>query len=173
MPKTKVAIVKGPDKPNENEIDSMVRKAIELAGGLASLVSRGDTVIIKPNLVYPMAPETGATTDPRICKAIADIVKELGAKPIIGESSLVSIDTEKVFEVADYGRLRKEGYEVIDLKKKGIERVEVSIPKGKALKKVILPKIVVDADLIISVPKMKTHDSAKVTLSLKLSLIHI
>jgi len=167
MPKTKVAIVKGSDKPDENQIDSMVRKAIELAGGLASLVSRGDTVIIKPNLVYPMAPETGATTDPRICKTIANIVQELGAKPIIAESSLVSIDTEKVFEVAGYGRLRKEGYEVIDLKRKGIEKVEVPVPKGKTLKKVILPKIVVDANLIISVPKMKTHDSAKVTLSLK------
>ena len=45
--------------------------------------------------------------------------------------------------------------------------MKVPIPKGKALKEVSLPKIVLDADVIISVPKMKTHDSAKVTLSLK------
>lgn len=167
MPKPKVAIVKGSAKADEKEIASLVRKAVELAGGLSGLVKAGDTVIIKPNLVYPMTPESGGTTDPRICKAVADIVKELGAKPVIAESSLVSIDTEKCFETAGYNKLREQGYEVIDLKKKGIEKVEVPIPKGKAMKQVSLPKIVVDADLIISVPKMKTHDSAKVTLSLK------
>ncbi len=167
MGKTKVAIVKGPEQPDGKQIDTIVRKAIELAGGLTDIISPGDTVLIKPNLVWASPPETGTTTDPRICKTIADMVRELGAKPIIAESSIIASDTEEVIQVAGYGKLRKEGYQVIDLKKKGIETVKVPIPKGKALKEVSLPKIVLDADVIISVPKMKTHDSAKVTLSLK------
>ena len=167
MGKSKVAIVKGSTKPDEKQIDTIVRKAIELAGGLTDIVSPGDTVLIKPNLVWASPPETGTTTDPRICKTIANMVRELGAKPIIAESSIIASDTEEVIQVAGYGKLREEGYQVIDLKKKGIEMVKVPIPKGKALKEVSLPKIVLDADIIISVPKMKTHDSAKVTLSLK------
>jgi len=95
------------------------------------------------------------------------MVRELGAKPIIAESSIIASDTEEVIQVAGYGKLREQGYEVIDLKKKGIEMVKVPIPKGKALKEVSLPKIVLDADVVISVPKMKTHDCANVTLSLK------
>lgn len=167
MAKTKVAVVKSPEKPGENEIEITVRKAAELAGGLIDIIKRGDVVIIKPNLVTAKPPETGATTDPKVCKAIANMVKELGARPIIAESSIVGQDTEEVIQVAGYGKLREEGYEVIDLKKKGIETVKVPVPRGKVLKEVTLPKIVVDANVIISVPKMKTHDQAEVTLAVK------
>ena len=167
MAKTKVAVVTSPKKPSENEIDATVRKAVELVGGLNNIIKRGDTVIIKPNIVVAKPPETGATTDPRVCRTIANMVRELGAKPIIAESSAIGIDTEDAIQIAGYGKLREDGYEVIDLKKKGIETVKVSIPNGKALKEVTLPKIIIEANMIISVPKMKTHDQAEVTLALK------
>ena len=167
MGRTRVAVVKTPEKPGEKEIEAGVRKAIELAGGLTDIIKQGNTVIIKPNIVVAKSPETGATTDPRVCQAIANMVREIGARPIIAESAFVGLDTEEAIQVAGYGKLRQEGYEVVDLKKKGIETVKVPVPKGKALKEVSLPKVVVDADVIISVPKMKTHDQAEVTLALK------
>ncbi|MFC1953730.1 DUF362 domain-containing protein, partial [Chloroflexota bacterium] len=93
------------------------------------------------------------------------MVKEIGAKPIIVESSSIGADTEESFQVAGYLKLRDEGFEVIDLKKE--ENVTVPVPGGSVLKEISLPRIVVDADAIISVPRMKTHEQAKVTLSLK------
>lgn len=165
MPKSVVAIIKGPKNPSEGEIAASVRKAIELTGGLTDVIARGDTVIIKPNLVIPQAPETGTTTDPRVCKVIADMVKEIGAKPIIAESSAVGIDTEAAFKAAGYLKLREEGYQVVDLKKE--ETVKVPIPRGKSLKEVSLARLVIEARAIISVPAMKTHDQTTVTLSLK------
>ena len=167
MAKTKVAIVKTGKQPGDREIGDAVRKAVALIGGLADIVRSGDTVIIKPNLVVAKPPESGATTDPRVCKAIADMVRERGARPIIAESSFVGLDTEEAIRVAGYAGLREEGYEVIDLKGKGIEKVTVPVPRGKALKELSLPKVVVDADVVISVPKMKTHDQAEVTLAVK------
>jgi uncharacterized protein (DUF362 family) len=163
--KSVVAIVKGAKDPGEEEIAALVRKAIELAGGLADIISRGDTVLINPNLVIPQSPETGATTDPRVCQAIADMVKEIGARPIIAESSAVGIDTEEAFRATGYTKLREKGYEVIDLKKE--KTTKVPIPKGKSVKELSLPRPVVEAKAIISVPAMKTHDQALVTLSLK------
>ncbi|HEX78212.1 MAG TPA: DUF362 domain-containing protein [Dehalococcoidia bacterium] len=160
-----VSIVKGPQGPAEQEIDSMVRRAIELVGGLSGIAGPGDTVLIKPNLILAKSPDTGAVTDPRVCKSVANLVKELGARPIIAESSAVGIDTEQAFQVAGYDRLRGEGYEVIDLKKE--ETVTVPLPKGKSLKEVSFPRVVVEAKAIISVPSMKTHDQPPVTLSLK------
>jgi len=165
--KPKVVILKGSTKPDAKEIEASVRKAIELAGGLPDKIKSGDTVIIKPNLVSPNPPESAVDTDPRVCKAIANMVRELGAKPIIAESSGVGIDTDESIQVAGYGKLREEGYEVINLKEKGIETVKVSVPKGKALKEVSLPRVVVEARAVISVPKMKIHDQTEVTLSLK------
>lgn len=167
MTKTKVAIVKGTKNPGEQEIDAQVRQAIDLAGGLKDIVKRGDAVLIKPNLCATWPLESAAVTDPFVCKVIANMVRELGAKPIIGESAAIGFDTEEVIQQDGYGKLREEGYQVIDLKKKGIETVKVPIPKGKSMKEVVLPKLVVDADVIISVPKMKTHDQTFVTLSLK------
>ncbi len=167
MTKTKVAIVKGTKSPDEKEIDAQVKKAIELAGGLADIVKRGDTVLINPNIVLDRPVESAVNTDPRVCKTIANMVRELGAEPVIGESSGVGYDTEVSIQAAGYGKLREEGYQVIDLKKKGTEMVQVPIPKGKSMKEVVLPKIVVDADVLIAVPKMKTHDQTLVTLSLK------
>jgi len=111
--------------------------------------------------------ESSCITDPLVTKAVAKLVKEAGGKPIIGESTSIGADTEEAYKMGQYDKLRKEGYEVVDLKKKGAELVKVQLPKGKSMKEVMLPKIAVDADVIISVPKMKVHDVCLVTLSLK------
>jgi uncharacterized protein (DUF362 family) len=165
--KAKVAIVKGPTKPAKKEIDAQVRRAVELAGGLAGIVKPGDTVLIKPNVCALRTVESAAITDPRVCKAITDMVRELGANPIIGESTSVGADTEEAFQEGGYYQLREEGYNVINLKKEGTQTTKISIPRGKSLKEVFLPNIVLDAKVIISVAKMKTHDQTNVTLSLK------
>jgi len=167
MTKTKVAIVKGNKNPSDREIDALTRRAIELAGGLPAKTKAGATVIIKPNVCADFLTETAVNTDPRVCQAIADMITEAGARAIIAESSAIGFDTEKSFQVAGYAKLREEGYEVVDLKKEGAETVKVPVPRGKSLKEVSLPKIVLDADVIISVPKMKTHDQSLVTLALK------
>jgi uncharacterized protein (DUF362 family) len=167
MATPKVAIVKGPKNPGEKEIEASVRKAIELAGGLPDKIKPGDTVIIKPNIVSPNPPESAVNTDPTVCKVIANMVREKGAKPIIAESSGVGISTEESMQAAGYDKLREQGYEVINLKKEGIETVKVPVPKGKKLKEVSLPRVVIEAKAIISVPKMKIHDQTLVTLSLK------
>jgi uncharacterized protein (DUF362 family) len=157
MRKPKVAIVKGPDKPDQKQIENMIREAIELIGGLTHTVSRGDTILIKPNIVCAASPGSGVVTDPRVSRTIADMVREIGARPIIAESSLIGSDTEEAIQKSGYGLLRGEGYEVIDLKRKGIELAKVQVPLGKSLKEVTLPKVVIDADAIISVPVMKTQ----------------
>jgi len=162
---TRVSVVKGSTKPIDKELDAHVRKAIELAGGLKNIVKQGDTVVIKPNIVAPLVHETAATTDPRVCKTIADMVKELGGKPIIGESSSIGVKTEEAIQVAGYGKLREQGYSVIDFTKE--TKVTVPIPKGKKMKEVTLPKVVADAQVLIDVPIMKTHDQCEVTLVLK------
>lgn len=167
MAKASVAIVKTVPQPDQHQVEAAVRRAVQIAGGLGDIVRSGNTVIIKPNLVAPRPPESGATTDPRVCKAIADMVQELGARPVIAESSFVGLDTEEAILAAGYDGLRSKGYEVMDLKQKGIPKVTVPVPGGTVLKEVSLPKVIVDADVIISVPKMKTHDQAGVTLAVK------
>ena len=163
--KSVVAISKGSVTPGDEEVDRLVRDVVALSGGLDGIVSKGGTVLIKPNLVAPMAQERGATTDPRICKSLVDQVREWGGRAIIAESSAIGVDTEEAFEVCGYNALREQGYEVVDLKKATL--VTVPVPMGTVLKELKLPELVLQADAIISVPKMKTHDQSIATLALK------
>jgi len=160
-----VAIVKGPVPTLDSDVDRMVREAVALSGGMRDLVSPGAVVVIKPNLVAPMAPDRGATTDPRVCRSLADQVRELGGRAIIAESSAIGGDTEEAISVCGYAALRSQGYEVLDLKKEKL--VTVPVPRGTVLKELRLPEVVVRADAVISVPKMKTHDQALATLAIK------
>lgn len=165
MGRSIVAIVKGKQDPDEHQIDALVRKAVALSGGLDDLVSKGDTVIIKPNLVAPASPDQGATTDYRICRSLADQVIEHGAKPIIAEGSAIGADTEESFKASRYDVLRSLGYDVLDLKT--AKTIKVPVPKGTAVTELSIPEVVMKADAIINVPKMKTHDQALATLCIK------
>jgi len=166
MNRSVVAIARTPDHPSDREVSAVVRKAVDLAGGLGGVMARGALVLIKPNLVaVPPSPDAGACTRASVCRALADIVAELGGRPVIAESSARGIDTEKVMEVMGYSSLRQQGYEVVDLKR--TKTVKVPVPEGLVLREVTTYELVMQAEAIISVPVMKTHDQTDVSLSLK------
>ncbi|MFB3817096.1 MAG: DUF362 domain-containing protein [Candidatus Methylomirabilales bacterium] len=143
-----------------------VRQAIALAGGLADLVRPGMRVMIKPNLVAPPpAPDSGACTSPLVCRAVADLVRELGGEPIIAESSARGADTEAAYRLLGYDALRRDGYQVVDLKQD--RTVKVTLTRGRILREITTFELVTRMDAIISVPILKTHDQGQVTLALK------
>lgn len=150
----------------EKDIDLAVRKSIELIGGIEDIVKPGYTVLIKPNLVAPAKDRlSGAVTRYEVCKAIADMVKELGAEPVIAESSAAGVDTEKVIEFAEYNKLREQGYNVVNLKKQKSKFIKME--NGVIVKDLNTWEIVANADVIVSVPVMKIHDQTDVTLGIK------
>ncbi len=161
-----VSLVKTEPEPDEQQIIGAVREAVELAGGLKGLFKPGELVLINPNLVaVPPKRRSGAVTLKEVSKAVAILVKELGGKPIIAESSAAGVDTEKVIEATGYKELRAEGYDVVDLKKD--KTVIIKVPPGFILKEITTFELVQKAAAIISVPVMKTHDQAEASLSIK------
>jgi uncharacterized protein (DUF362 family) len=162
---TRVSIVKI-DGRTFDQVSSAVRRAVGMAGGLTDLVRPGMLVMVKPNLVAPPpSAAAGACTSPLVCQAVADLVRELGAKPVIAESSARGADTDAAFRVMGYEGLWQQGYEVVDLKK--LRTVRVRIADGCVLREITTYELVTQVDAIISVPVMKTHDQGQVTLSLK------
>jgi uncharacterized protein (DUF362 family) len=162
---TKVSIVKVSGRDRER-IAVGVRRAVEMAGGLAGRIRPGMRVMIKPNLVAPPpSAESGACTNSLVCQAVADIVRELGATPIIAESSARGADTEAAYRIMGYDALRRQGYDVVDLKKDKV--VQVKVTNGRILKEIATFELATQVDAIISVPVMKTHDQGQITLALK------
>ena len=163
--KTKVSIVKGSRNPQHKEIREMVERAIGLIGGVGDIISKGDRVLIKPNIAYELKPGETEVSDPKVAKAVYDIVVEMGAKPIIGESSAAGVDGEAAFKASGYYDLRDQGYDVVNLKK--TKTMVLNNPKAKVLKKIRAFKLTKEVDVIIGLPVVKTHDHEPATLSLK------
>lgn len=165
MLKSKVAVVRIAVESEYETVREAVRQAIDLSGGLDDLVGPGDLVLVKPNVLAPSSPACGALTSPGVCRAIADLVKERQARPVIAESSAVGLDTEKAFASVGFDALRELGYEVVDLKRQ--EQAKIPVSDGYVMDEFSTWQLVKDADVIISVPVLKTHDQAEMTLSLK------
>ncbi|MBC7189321.1 DUF362 domain-containing protein [Candidatus Aerophobetes bacterium] len=164
---SKVSIVKCGDIHSSQSIKKTLQEAFDLIGGIELLICRGDTVIVKPNLVKPAHYKTGTITNPFLIEAICRIVKDKGAKRVIvADGAAVGYDTEKVFDEADLREMAKrEGVELFDFKKS--KWVDVPVPHGKVLHRVKLPRILLEAEVVINVPVMKTHDVFPATLGIK------
>lgn len=168
MSKVKVSIVKTNPNPQYSQILEYVRKAIDLIGGIEDLIKPGDLVLINPSWVAPPVDrEAGCITIPEIPRAIADIIRGMDARPVIAESSAVGVDSEKVIQDSGYRELREMGYEVIDLKKDKKAHVKLPTVNGKVFDKVDCWDLADKADVIISVPKLKTHDQTEMTCAIK------
>jgi uncharacterized protein (DUF362 family) len=133
---------------------------------MRDIVRPGQKVLINPSWVTAITKrEEAVITLPEVSRAVADFVRDAGAKPVIAESSAMGIDSEKVISGSGYQFLRDLGYEVVDLKK--FDPVKVPIPWGKLFKEIQAYKLVPEVDLVIPVAKMKTHDQAGLTLAIK------
>jgi len=166
MGKATVSIVRTGPKPEYPEILDSIRKALDFIGGIDDIVKPGNLVLINPSWVAPpVERDAGCITIPEVPRALADIVKELGARPVIAESSAVGVDTEKVIQSSGYRELREMGYEVINLKK--TPHLDLPIQNGKVFEALPCWELVQQADVVISVPKLKTHDQTEMTCAIK------
>ncbi len=166
MSRPLISIVRTPPHPGRGDIADAVRRAVTLAGGLPEQVRPGATVFLKPNLVeIPHTRESGAVTHPQLCRAVAEMVLERGAAPVIGDSAGMGSDTEAVITFMGYDELRQEGYSVLDLKKERVVRIKNHAAAVLPHMRVFQPAL--EADVLINLPVMKTHDQTEVTLSMK------
>lgn len=162
--KSKVAITTA---KTYDDAEKAVAEAIGLLGGPEAICTSKDVVIIKPNMVGPGHPDIAETTHPAVIYALVKILKKTGAIVKVGEESAGRWDTDEAFKATGIGpaALEAGADELVNWGKD--ERVEVEVPDPRALKVARLPKSVMDADVFIHVPKMKTAYMYNVTLGIK------
>ena len=127
---------------------------------------RGMRVLLKPNLVEDL-PEP-VNTNPVLVGATARCFLRLGARQVVvGEGPGHQRDTELVVEAAGLRpMLREKRIEFVDLNRDELRRVRLKA-RYSGLGELWLPRGVLASDFVVSMPKIKTHHWAGVTLSLK------
>ena len=147
---------------------SAISRSLELIGGLESIVSPGDRVLLKVNLLAPRPPEDAVTTHPAVVAAVIDLVKEAGGIPIVGDSAGMTHlgATAEALDISGIQAVAAEnGAEIANFDSTGFEKVDVK--NGKKLSSIYMAKPVLEADVVISMPKLKTHELTLFTGALK------
>lgn len=140
-----------------------VKAAVDLLGGMKHFVFPGERILLKPNLLSPSFPEKAITTHPAVVRAIIDLVREAGGKPVIGDSPgmgtlIKAAEKAGIKEVAEQA-----GVELVEFD----QPAEVKVPSDFRFKKVDVAKAALQADGIINLPKLKTHSQMTLTLCVK------
>jgi uncharacterized protein (DUF362 family) len=156
------------ERVDEAGVERLVREALTHLGGMGRFVGAGQTVLIKPNLTMFRLAEDGVTTDPRVVAALARIAREAGAGIVqVGECSSCGQVTREIMATTGMARAaRKAGAELVYFDE--VEQVEVDVPRGKLIHKIPVPRPLLDADVVIACPKLKTHFLDPVTGAIKL-----
>ncbi|UCE18342.1 MAG: DUF362 domain-containing protein [Gemmatimonadota bacterium] len=157
--KTSVSIVR-----IEKDINETVRKAVDLVGGLAPRISQGDKVLIKPNFIREEPSHVGTTTNIEVIKATVALVKEAGGVPTVAEASGNQYDTEYIYRTLG---LREALGDVTVMDLDQDEIVTIKNDDAIALKEVGVARTVLEADLIIGLPLLKTHMTTSTTIGMK------
>lgn len=152
----------------EGNLKKAIKKSIELIGGFDKFNFNNKIVLVKPN--YNTADPYPASSDNEFVKAAIELIKEAGARKIIlGESSTHFLNTREVMEEKKVFDLVKNlGVEVIVFDEH--PWVKKRIKEGKYLKEASIPALVEKVDKLVFLPCLKTHRSARFTMSLKLSI---
>jgi uncharacterized protein (DUF362 family) len=147
------------------EPTELLTRALEKYGGMGNFISKGDVVVVKPNMGWDRAPEFAANTNPILVADVAKKCIEAGAKKVkIFDRTCNNPNrcykNSKIEELS-----KKAGADVEQIRK--IKFKDISLPNGEILKKWAVYKDYLDADKVINIPIAKHHSLCRITLGLK------
>jgi uncharacterized protein (DUF362 family)/Pyruvate/2-oxoacid:ferredoxin oxidoreductase delta subunit len=160
--KAQVSLVECPDY-EPDRVFRAVRRGIDLLGGIGLFVGAGERILLKPNLLVAAGPEKAVTTHPSVFRAVALLCLQGGARVSYGDSpawgspagvaaksGLAAVASELGLQLADF-----------------TTPATVSFGQAMLAKQLILARGALQADGVISLPKMKSHAFMRITGAVK------
>lgn len=141
------------------QVKTTIDRLVELLGGIERFIRPGQRVLIKPNLIVPKPPEIPAQTHPEVIFAVANLVRQAGAQPLVGDSPAWSNTEGCLKALGVYDRLRSVGAEIVQLNKPIATRLQGA--------RAGVSRVALQADAIINLPKLKAHQQLGATFAIK------
>ncbi len=142
-----------------------IRGAMELLleplGGMESFVRPGERVLIKPNMLAAKPPEKAVTTHPAIVREVILLVRKAGAIPLVGDSP----------GIGGFRKVAERSGILAVVEETNAELVEfaatMEVPGSGTFKRFELARPYLEADRVINLPKLKTHEMMTITCGVK------
>jgi len=157
-------IVEGLGQQAGYSVKTLTRKMFEPVGGMGKFISKGDVVVIKPNVSWAQPPHLAATTNPEVLEAVIELCQEAGAKKIRVADNTIH-DARKCFSVTGVGQVcEKTGAELIYPRSSLMKDMNL---KGERISVWPVYTPLVEADKVINLPIAKVHGLSGLTLGIK------
>lgn len=163
MQKSVVAIVKC-GSYDAQEVEAAVNRGLSLLGGAEKFATLGEKILFKPNILWPTNPDKCVVTHPAVFKAALKVFKSTGAALFYGDSPGGLQSPESALKkCGHFKEAHPLGARLADF----VRGESVSHPNGLTSKRLLIAKGVLDADGVISLPKLKTHGLTRMTGAVK------
>ncbi|HOG48446.1 MAG TPA: DUF362 domain-containing protein [Anaerolineae bacterium] len=150
-------------------VDAAIRQAVAALGGIERFVQPGQRIMLKPNLLLLKGPETAICTHPAIVQAVAAMVREAGAVPLIADSSGGGTShnprsLRSLYRISGMEQAAAASGAELNMDCEGLE---VPCPEGGLVKMLDVMRPATQVDAIINLPKLKTHGLLRYTGAVK------
>lgn len=146
----------------ESALEQALDRILNMTGWLAESALAGRRVLVKPNLLTDRAPDQAVTTHPALVRQVIRRLKACGARVTVGDSPASAANLARVWERSGIGAVcAEEGVPLIALEQSGAEtftRDGFTFP---------IARPVLESDLIVNLPKVKSHSLTLLTAAVK------
>ncbi len=146
---------------DQKEIKPAINRLLEPLGGMGRFVKPGERVLLKPNMLSAKPPEAAVTTHPEVLRAVIELVQEANGIPLVGDSPGVGRFKTVAEKSGMLAVIRATGAELA-----GFED-SVEVAGSGMFKRFELARSYMEADRVINLPKLKTHEMMTMTCAVK------
>ncbi len=159
----RVSIVRLDGYDDSAAVEASIRRALEPFGGMPHYVKPGQKVLLKVNLVAPSRPELAVTTHPEIVRATIRLVKECGGICFVGDGPGVGSTRVAAEGSGLLPLIEEEGAQLLVFE----DTAEYENADNRIMKRIPLVRQLGEMDVLITLPKLKTHCQMAYTGALK------
>ncbi len=146
--------------------EALFDAGIQAMGGMQHFVKKGQRVVIKPNIAWDAPPERAANTNPHLVKRIVEQCRNAGAKEVYVFDYTCDNWQRSYRHSGIAAAVKEAGGKMAPGNSEGYFHA-VTIPDGKRLRHVKEHELILEADVFINVPVLKSHGSTTLTVAMK------
>ncbi|RNC70755.1 MAG: DUF362 domain-containing protein [Desulfuromonadales bacterium] len=136
-------------------------RLLEPFGGMGAFVRPGERVLLKPNMLAAKEPERAVTTHPAVLRAVIGLVREAGGVPLVGDSPGVGGIRRVAEKSGMLAVIEETGAELVAFEE------TAAVQAGGLFKRFDIARPYLEADKLINLPKLKTHEMMTMTCAVK------